>query len=280
MRSFRTAAGVAVLAFVLASFAGCRTGARTVPPPPPARPAAGAVEIPAVPAAPASVGANLVRMGFTVQVGAFSVVDNARALAGALTAVGLDAFFFPAASGLYKVRFGDFPTRDAAVREAGRLRGEGLIGDYFVVGPESYAVAKPGPSAGVLRDSLAATAESFIGMDYSWGGTTSRTGFDCSGLVRAVYQLNGLDVPRSVADQYRAGEAVSGSGLRKGDLVFFSASPGGERTHVGIYVGDNAFIHAPGRGKKVRRESLGSAYFGSRYSGARTYLRPGPPSAR
>ncbi len=269
MRSFRTTAGVAALAVVLASFAGCRTGARTVPPPSPAHPA---------PASAASAGANLTRLGYTVQVGAFSVVGNARALAGALTAAGLDAFYFPATSGLYKVRFGDFPTRDAAVREAKRLRDEGRIGDYFVVGPESYAVAKPGPSAGILRDSLAATAESFIGMDYSWGGTTSRTGFDCSGLVRAVYQLNGLDVPRSVADQFRAGEAVPGDGLKKGDLVFFSASPGGERTHVGIYVGDDAFIHAPGSGRKVSRGSLGSPYFKSRYSGARTYLRPGPPS--
>jgi cell wall-associated NlpC family hydrolase len=65
--------------------------------------------------------------------------------------------------------------------------------------------------------------------------------------------------------------------LVKGDLVFFSTSPGETPSHVGIYVGDNAFIHAPGSGKKVRRESLGSAYFKSHYAGARSYLKQDLP---
>jgi len=117
-----------------------------------------------------------------------------------------------------------------------------------------------------------ATAESFIGVDYAWGGTTIRSGFDCSGLVLAVYRLNGLAMPRSVRDQFRAGTAVAGERLMKGDLVFFTASPGGELSHVGIYIGDGAFIHAPGSGKNVRRESLESGYFKSRFSGARAYL--------
>jgi len=161
------------------------------------------------------------------------------------------------------------------------MKEKGLIGEFFIVGPAEYAVtrpgapdpalSKPGPAAG-LREKLAATAESFIGIDYAWGGTTTRSGFDCSGLVLAVYRLNGLAMPRSVREQYNAGTAVSGDRMMKGDLVFFSASPGGELSHVGIYIGDGTFIHAPGSGKNVRRESLKSDYFRSRFSGARAYL--------
>ena len=262
-----------VIAVALSVIAGCRTHARTVPPPAPA------AEIAARPPAPASAEVPLGRMGYTIQVGAFAVLDNARALAGALTAAGLDAFYFPSGSGLFKVRFGNYTSRDAALGEARKLKAEGRIAEYMIVGPEEYAVISPGPSvrptpsvAGI-REGLTVTAESFIGVDYAWGGTSTRSGFDCSGLVQAVYQLNGLAMPRSVRDQYRAGTAVAGNRLMKGDLVFFSASPGGELSHVGIYIGDGTFIHAPGSGKNVRRESLGSTYFKSHYAGARSYLK-------
>jgi cell wall-associated NlpC family hydrolase len=269
----------AVVAFAVAVVlsAGCRGTVRAVPPGAPSAPAAVAP-----PVAPASADATLARLGYSVQVGAFTVYDNARALAGTLTAAGLDAFYFHAGSGLFKVRFGDFPSRDAALGEARKLKAEGLIGDFFIVGPADYAVTrpgapapaigKPGSAAADLREKLVATAESFIGIDYAWGGTSTRSGFDCSGLVLAVYRLNGLAMPRSVRGQYEAGTAVAGDRMVKGDLVFFSASPGGELSHVGIYIGDGTFIHAPGSGKNVRRESLGSAYFRSHYAGARTYL--------
>jgi cell wall-associated NlpC family hydrolase len=275
MRSFREKAVLLAFAVAVALLSGCRTGLRTVPSPAPAPRAD--VKTAARPASPAPANTTLPRMGYTVQAGAFSIADNARGLAAALTAAGLDAFYFPAESGLYKVRFGDFPSRDAAAREAKRFHEEGRIGDYFIVGPADYAVARPGPSAGDLREKLTATAESFIGVDYAWGGTTSRSGFDCSGLTRAVYQLNGLAMPRSVGEQYEAGTEVPRDRLMKGDLVFFSASPGGGLTHVGIYVGDNVFVHAPGKGKKVRRESLGNDYFRLHFSGARAYLRQRPP---
>lgn len=275
MSSVRTRIAAAALAAALVLSAGCRTGVRTAPPSPPEA-------APGSPAAASSAEAPLARLGYSVQVGAFAVYDNARALAGALTAAGLDAFYFHSGSGIFKVRFGNFPSRDAALAEAGKLKAKGLIGEFFIVGPADYVkvrpgapvppAARPGPAATDLREKLAATAESFIGVDYAWGGTTTRSGFDCSGLVLAVYRLNGLAMPRSVRDQYRAGTAVSGDRLSKGDLVFFTASPGGALSHVGIYIGDGTFIHAPGSGKNVRRESLASAYFRSRYSGARAYL--------
>lgn len=276
MVPFRAKAAVLSVVAATALSAGCRAvggaGPAAVPRPPSVSPA--------IPVAPA--GAPLARMGYTVQVGAFAVEANARRLAESLTASGLDAFYFPAGSGLFKVRFGDHPSREAAREQAGKLKAEGRIGEFFIVGPADYAAARPGapapviggppPSEAELRDRLAATAESFIGVDYSWGGTTSDSGFDCSGLVRAVYQLNGLAMPRSVGEQYGAGTDVPGDRLMTGDLVFFAATPGGPLSHVGIYVGGGAFIHAPGSGKKVRRESLASGYFQARFSGARAYL--------
>lgn len=273
---FRTKAAVLAVVAAAVLSAGCRAvggaGPAAVPEPPSVSPA--------TPVAPA--GAPLARMGYTVQVGAFAVEANARRLAESLIASGLDAFYFPAGGGLFKVRFGDHPSREAAREQAGKLKAEGRIGEFFIVGPADYAAARPGapdaviggpppPEAG-LRERLAATAESFIGIDYSWGGTTSDSGFDCSGLVRAVYQLNGLAMPRSVGEQYGAGMDMPGNRLMTGDLVFFAATPGGPLSHVGIYVGNGAFIHAPGSGKKVRRESLDAAYFKSRFAGFRSFL--------
>jgi len=87
-----------------------------------------------------------------------------------------------------------------------------------------------------------------------------------------VYHLNGLDLPRSSKEQFRVGVPVSRGRLLRGDLVFFSTSGGATISHVGIYAGKNRFIHAPGRGKQIRIESLSKRYYKSRYAGARTYL--------
>jgi hypothetical protein len=214
----------------------------------------------------------MTRTGYTVQVGAFFIPDNARRLAQALNDSGLDAYYFSQGSGPFRVRFGDFPSRDAAVHEAERLLEQELIEDYFIVGPEDHPVYKRSLSGEDLREKLVATAESFIGVEYTWGGTSRPEGVDCSGLVRAVYQLNGLNLPRTMTDQYQAGTAVSRDRLQKGDLVFFSVSPGQPISHVGIYIGENVFIHAPGKGKNVREESLDGRYFKERFSGAKAYL--------
>jgi cell wall-associated NlpC family hydrolase len=266
MKMLRDRAGATLLIVATAWLSACQAEIRTVPPPaPPA----------AAPTAPAGAATTVTRMGYSVQVGAFSILENALRLTQTLNSRGLDAYYFPERSGLYKVRFGDYASKDAALHEAKRLLAEAVIQDYFIVGPADHPFYGRNAPARNLREKLAATAESFIGVEYSWGGTTSREGFDCSGLVRAVYQLNGLNLPRSVADQFRAGKAVSRDHLHKGDLVFFSASPGGALSHVGICVGKNVFIHAPGKGKTVREESLDNGYFREHFSGARAYLDEG-----
>jgi hypothetical protein len=251
--------GLILVAFGLAWFSGCRAGVGVRVSPQPVPPAA---------------KETVARTGYTVQVGAFSVPDNARTLTRSLSAMGLDAYYFPHGSGLYKVRFGDFPSRDAAVREARRLVHKTIIDDYFIVGPEDYAVSKQGLfGKDDLRAKLVATAESYMGVEYSWGGTSSNDGFDCSGLARAVYQLNGLNLPRSSAEQYGAGTAVPRDRMLRGDLVFFAASSSRAISHVGIYVGENTFIHAPGKDRRIRKDSLNDRYFRERFSGARTYLK-------
>lgn len=261
MRMCLTRASLLFFGVTVAWFSGCRADVRVIPPSAP----------PTAPA-PAAPSAAVTRTGYTVQVGAFSILDNARRLAQALNDIGLDAYYFSQGSGLFRVRFGDFPSRDAAVREAKRLLEQKLVKDYFIVGPEDHPVYRQSLSGEDLREKLVATAESFVGVEYTWGGTSRREGVDCSGLARAVYQLNGLSLPRSMPDQYQAGTTVSRDRLQKGDLVFFSVSPGRPISHVGIYVGENLFIHAPGKGKKVREESLDGRYFKERFSGARAYL--------
>jgi len=86
-----------------------------------------------------------------------------------------------------------------------------------------------------------------------------------------AYRLNGLELPRSSGEQYRVGRPVPRAQLRPGDLVFFAIS-GSRISHVGIYVGDGRFIHAPRRGKPVAVSRLDDNYYRKRYVGARTYL--------
>ena len=150
---------------------------------------------------------------------------------------------------------------------------EGILDVYYIVSPEEYAVAKV-RNYGVagLRSEIVSTAQSFVGLPYQWGGTFPDKGFDCSGLTMAVYEMNGLNLPRTSGEQFGAGTPVKRNELAKGDLVFFAVSGGEKVTHVGVYAGDGRFIHAPGKGKTIRTDSLSDTYYAKRYIGARTYL--------
>jgi hypothetical protein len=223
---------------------------------------------------PAYPQKTIARLGYSIQVGAFANLNNAVRLSKALEQRGLDAYYFVHKTGLYKVRFGDFPTKEAAREKAEAVRAAGIIETYYIVSPDDYAVVKQRKRGGrsYLRNEIVGTAKRFLGVPYRWGGSSRREGFDCSGLTMVVYQLNGLNLPRSSREQYRVGTPIEKSQLSQGDLVFFATSGGRRVSHVGIYVGNGEFIHAPRRGKKIRTERLTKRYFKNRYVGARTYL--------
>lgn len=217
--------------------------------------------------------AALKSMGHATQVGAFAQLANAVRLETQLRQRGIDAYYFRHESGLYKVRFGDHDSYAGARAEAEGLHAQGLIGDFFIVRPEEYAAARiQQTSRGDLRQELVDTARRFLGVPYCWGGESTDTGFDCSGLTMVTYRLNGLKLPRNSRWQYDAGRFVKQKDLKKGDLVFFATNGGRRVSHVGLYVGDGRFIHAPRKGKTVRIERLDNRYFASCYVGGRTYF--------
>ena len=116
---------------------------------------------------------------------------------------------------------------------------------------------------------LVVTAMGFLGVPYRLGGTSAETGFDCSGFVRAIYsQTMGKMLPRVSAEQAHATQQIDRSDLKPGDLVFFNTMRRAF-SHVGIYVGDGKFIHAPRSGAQVRVEDMGVAYWARRFNGAR-----------
>jgi cell wall-associated NlpC family hydrolase len=118
--------------------------------------------------------------------------------------------------------------------------------------------------AGVEEHALAA-----LGAPYRRGGSSPDTGFDCSGLVAHVFQqARGVQLPRSTREQRWAGRPVRLAELLPGDLVFYNTR-GRPYSHVGIYLGEGQFIHAPRPGAKVRVESTAKAYWRARFNGAR-----------
>ena len=117
--------------------------------------------------------------------------------------------------------------------------------------------------APTLGERMVDYARHFVGVPYSWGGTSPRTGFDCSGFVRFVYAHFGISLAHSSFADRWLGKHVGRWSMRPGDLVFFDG--GG---HVGIYIGHGRFIHAPHTGTVVRIETM-SGWYSSRFDGAR-----------
>jgi cell wall-associated NlpC family hydrolase len=122
------------------------------------------------------------------------------------------------------------------------------------------------PDAG---EEAAKTAVSMIGRPYKYKGD-SPAGFDCSGLVKYSYLSTGLDVPHGTRELKQATIAVSSQTMRKGDLLFFSER-GKNYSHVGLYLENNLFVHAPGKRGKVRTDSLKDPYWEKSFLEARRF---------
>jgi cell wall-associated NlpC family hydrolase len=123
---------------------------------------------------------------------------------------------------------------------------------------------------------LVVTAMGFLGVPYKRGGNTAETGFDCSGIVPAMYEKTiGLVLPRRANEQAAATQAIDKKDLRPGDLVFFNTMKRAF-SHVGIYVGEGKFIHSPKPGAQVRVEDMGQNYWQRRFDGARRVLSQAP----
>ena len=120
--------------------------------------------------------------------------------------------------------------------------------------------------SGEQGNAIVATAKSFMGVPYVFGGTTPE-GFDCSGLIQYVFKMHGVTIPRLADEQYNLGREAKISQLVAGDLVFFTTYTEGV-SHCGIYVGNGNFLHASSS-KGVRIDSLDNEYWKPRFVGAR-----------
>ena len=242
------------------------------------------------------------RLGYAIQMGAFSDVKNAKRFTDALQKKGIDAFYFRRDNGMYAVRFGDFPTKNTARASAEKLVRDKLIDRFYIAPPNEIVFSdiqdqtrqkwsqqdaqspgkdnsrtgtyKPQNTPRIERDMgyiAARTAERFVGIPYQWGGNNIVEGMDCSGFVQAVFNLCGVSVPRTSREQFKTGESVSRYALADGDLVFFGSSVG-NINHVGIYVGDGKFVHAPRRGEDIKVSAMSDRYFDKNFVGARRYF--------
>ncbi len=120
-----------------------------------------------------------------------------------------------------------------------------------------------------VGDKAADTAVTLLGKPYKFKGDTP-AGFDCSGLVRYSYLTAGMDIPHGTSALVRQTHPVSSRDIRKGDLLFFTQL-GKKYSHVGIYVSDNRFVHAPSSGKSVRMDSIEDAYWKKHFLDARRF---------
>lgn len=146
---------------------------------------------------------------------------------------------------------------------------DSLLSDKGVVARLGQQVQHARNTVSDQASSLVINAMAFLDVPYHYGGNSAETGFDCSGFVRAVYEQSlGKILPRRSDEQAAATQTIDRSELKPGDLVFFNTMRRAF-SHVGIYVGEGKFIHAPRTGAQVRMEDMRLAYWSKRFNGAR-----------
>ncbi len=140
--------------------------------------------------------------------------------------------------------------------------------------PEQAAPAASSRQAGLSRVGHEVTlyALGLVDTGYRFGGKNPDAGLDCSGMVSYVFgQAAGVNLKGNAADIARAGRPVKRGELRPGDLVFFNTR-NAPFSHVGIYIGDNRFVHAPSTNGRVRIDQMNARYYAQRFDAARTYF--------
>lgn len=152
---------------------------------------------------------------------------------------------------------GNLPLRRLVHAAARTLLSASLLLQFLLSGC-SLLPGRPAPETGP-RARVVAAALDMLGAPYRYGGH-SPAGFDCSGLVRFSYAQAGIEVPRTAFDQYLRSRPVANDRLRPGDLLFFTLRSH-SISHVGIYVGDGKFVHAPAFGKRVMESRLDDPYW-------------------
>ncbi len=133
---------------------------------------------------------------------------------------------------------------------------------------QALQAASAAPSTSTRIKTVLQRAFALLGTPYRWGGSSPDAGFDCSGLVGYVFRSIGVDLPRVSRAMANEGVAITDrTALAEGDMVFFGRR--GRVDHVGIYVGDGKFLHAPRTGRDVTVSSLTSGYWAQKYMEAR-----------
>lgn len=185
----------------------------------------------------------------------------ARVVAGIFIGV-----LFAAAPGAFADEAGSFNQNVAFSTQSGSgsLSSSQASAQPSEGGAKSFLSGMAGKAGDVVVGAL-----NMIGVRYRWGGNSPDSGLDCSGFVRYLFQDTlGMSLPRRAEEMSHVGEKVRMSELKPGDLVFFNTM---RRTfsHVGIYIGDNKFVHSPSTGSTVRVDDLDSGYWEKRFTGAR-----------
>ncbi len=177
------------------------------------------------------------------------------------------------AAGVETAAAGETTVRHEAP-ESGETGAEDAVAPQATVGSQVADVleimARHPLSPKGLGFRAAQIALDFLGVKYRWGGMSRETGMDCSGFVKTVYALCGIELPRTSAEQFRQGRAVEAGELAAGDLVFFGRNH--RVNHVGIYLGEGKFIHAPRARETIRISSLEERSALRRFLGARRLL--------
>ena len=127
------------------------------------------------------------------------------------------------------------------------------------------------PPSSEKGNALIATAKTYLGVPYVFGGESTTTGLDCSSFTQLVMKENGIIIPRTAAEQYAVGTPVDKTNLQIGDLIFFTTYKPGA-SHVGFYMGNSQFIHESSAAKQVTISSLDETFYTEHYIGARRYI--------